>query len=129
MTYKPKVSPHCHSNSLFWMLCRLLSPESKQLVVVEDLTKHPIYRHMPVVLSHGYRFYAGCALVASNDLRLGTLFVADRQPRKLSIDDAQLMLNLAALVVREIEGPKIHKFEAEKRNGQVRNAVRRPFDS
>ncbi|RZL12700.1 MAG: GAF domain-containing protein [Hymenobacter sp.] len=51
----------------------------------------------------GLNFYAGAALVASDDARLGMLALIDKEERGFSSAEADLLIRLAALVSQTIE--------------------------
>jgi GAF domain-containing protein len=61
------------------------------------------------------RFYAGCPLVASNGLRLGSLCIIDRAPRTFDAESCALLANMAEMVVREVEKDKA--LDIEVRSG------------
>lgn len=63
--------------------CRLIKPDVAQAI--------------------GLNFYAGAALVASDDSRLGMLAVIGKEPREFSAAEASLLTRLAGLVSRTIE--------------------------
>jgi GAF domain-containing protein len=63
--------------------CRLIKPDVAQAI--------------------GLNFYAGAALVASDDSRLGMLAVIGKEPREFSSAEASLLTRLAGLVSRTIE--------------------------
>lgn len=82
--------------------------ESDDGLVVEDATKHPMFESNPLVTGDPkIRFYAGAPLKTSNGYRVGTLCAIDRNPRKLSKNEEDILVQLAALVVRELELRKI----------------------
>ncbi|KAJ9531495.1 hypothetical protein QJQ45_015041 [Haematococcus lacustris] len=81
-----------------------LLPQHPEVLVVEDATKDARFSaNMLVTGPPDIRFYAGCPLVASNKMRLGSLCVIDRQPRAFGPEQGMLLANLAEMVVREIE--------------------------
>jgi PAS domain S-box-containing protein len=51
----------------------------------------------------GVRFYAAAPLCTHDGFKLGALCVADREPRELSTTEAQMLTNLAALVMAQME--------------------------
>ena len=63
--------------------CRLIKPDVAQAI--------------------GLNFYAGAALVASDDSRLGMLAVIGKEPREFSAAEASLLTRLSGLVSRTIE--------------------------
>lgn len=56
-------------------------------------------------------FPQGAPLVASNGLRLGTLCIIDRVPRKVDESDCRTLVNFTELVVREIERDQMTKSQ------------------
>lgn len=74
------------------------------VMVVEDATADPRFSDNPLVTCEdGIRFYAGAPLALASGHRVGTLCVAGPQPAKM--DDAQrdLLRDMAAIVVQELE--------------------------
>lgn len=63
--------------------CRLIKPDVAQAI--------------------GLNFYAGAALIASDDARLGMLAVIGKEPRDFSAAEAGLLTRLASLVSQTIE--------------------------
>jgi GAF domain-containing protein len=51
----------------------------------------------------GVRFYAAAPLRTHDGFKLGALCVADHEPRELSTTEAQILTNLAALVMAQME--------------------------
>ena len=73
-------------------------------VVVSDYKAESCTLIKPdVAQAIGLNFYAGAALVAADDSRLGMLAVIGREPRGFSAAEADLLTRLAALVSRTIE--------------------------
>lgn len=76
----------------------------------------------------GVRFYAAAPLRTHDGFKLGALCVADREPRELSTTEAQMLTNLAALVMDCMElrlsASKVAELEqAERRiSEQLRQA-------
>lgn len=78
---------------------------SDDLMVVDDASSdarfasHPLVRGAPFI-----RFYAGAPLRLSSGVRIGTLCVLDRVPRKLEVAQRHALERLAVAVVRALEG-------------------------
>ncbi len=78
--------------------------ETDSVVVVKDATRDPRFNSNPFVIGPaGIRFYAGTPLRTPDGYNLGTLCVFDVRPRDLNSRQLQLLEDLAALVVDELE--------------------------
>jgi GAF domain-containing protein len=72
--------------------------------IVEDAKVDPRALANPLVAGEfGLRFYAGSPLRTADGYNLGTLCVIDKEPRKLTAEQARVLDDLAALVVDELE--------------------------
>ncbi|MDH3239297.1 MAG: sensor domain-containing diguanylate cyclase [Alphaproteobacteria bacterium] len=81
---------------------------SDDVFVVEDAAEHPLFKSNPLVTGDpNIRFYAGAPLKTSSGYRIGTLCAIDRVPRGLSDTEEKILVELASLVVREMELRKI----------------------
>ncbi|PNW70925.1 hypothetical protein CHLRE_17g739250v5 [Chlamydomonas reinhardtii] len=90
-----------------------LLPEHPEVLVVENALEDIRFRNNPLVLGSPHiRFYAGCPLVATNGLRLGSLCIIDNKPRQFDAESCNMLANMAEMVVREIEKDKL--IEAQK---------------
>ncbi len=77
---------------------------SSNTLIVEDATKHPCFRHNPLVTAaNGLRFYAGVPVSGRNGLKIGALCVLDIQPRSLTEDQRHALEVLARQVGMHIE--------------------------
>jgi len=63
----------------------------------------------------GIRFYAGAPLQAPGGHNLGSLCLIDSKPRSFSGDEAEHLVDMAALVVDELE---LRRAVREKSNGK-----------
>lgn len=71
---------------------------------VSDALHDPRFADNPMVTGEPrVRFYAGAPLTLSDGSRVGTLCLVDHRPRQLDAAQAQLLFDLAALVVDELE--------------------------
>ena len=71
---------------------------------VEDTLNDPRFAENPLVTGGPrLRFYAGMPLMLDDGSRVGTLCVADHQPRHLDDDQLDALRRTAALVVRELQ--------------------------
>lgn len=74
------------------------------IFVVDDTLADPRFADNPLVTSDPkIRFYAGAPLRTQDGFKLGTLCAIDRKPRKLSDDQRQVLIDLASVVVDEME--------------------------
>lgn len=72
--------------------------------LIEDARVDPRALANPLVAGEfGLQFYAGAPLRTSDGARLGTMCIIDREPRELSARDQQLLEDLAAVVIDELE--------------------------
>jgi len=76
---------------------------SDAMLVVPDAAQDERFRDKPFVAAPGgLRFYAGQPLVAPGGYRVGTLCIADPEPRAFGADSAALLRDLAAWVEKEL---------------------------
>jgi len=72
--------------------------------IIRDAKIDPRALANPLVAGEfGLRFYAGSALRTQDGYNLGTLCVIDKRPRELTAQQIQVLDDLAALVVDELE--------------------------
>lgn len=72
-------------------------------LIVEDARLDPRFRDNPHVKDTPcIRFYAGVPLRGPRGFNVGTLCVADTQPRKLGADQEELLVQVAAVVEHEL---------------------------
>jgi GAF domain-containing protein len=77
---------------------------SNDVYVVGDAKVDPRTLANPLVASEfGLRFYAAAPLRTGDGYNLGTLCVIDREPRELEPQQLELLSDLAAIVVHELE--------------------------
>jgi signal transduction histidine kinase len=77
--------------------------EAGQPLVIEDARTHPLVKDNPLLHDWGFVAYAGVPLLTSAGLALGTLCVIDWVPRKWTTEEVQLLQDLAACVMTEID--------------------------
>ncbi len=76
----------------------------RDLLVVPDARQDARFADNPAVQADGgIRFYAGAPLVTSDGFALGTLCVADAEPRELRLDQLQALRALARQVTAQLE--------------------------
>ena len=75
-----------------------------EVFVIPDLSEDARFVDNPMVTNPDtkVRFYAGCPIKSLNGSKLGTLCVLDQKPRKFSKDDHENLIDLAAMVEREL---------------------------
>jgi sigma-B regulation protein RsbU (phosphoserine phosphatase) len=72
--------------------------------IVTDAVQDPRTLANPLVAGEfGLRFYAGAPLTTHDGFNLGTLCVIDQEPRKVTEQEARLLVELAQVVVDELE--------------------------
>jgi GAF domain-containing protein len=78
--------------------------EQENLFIIRDALEDPRFRDNPLVTGEPHiRFYAGAPLVTEDGFALGTLCVADRQPRELDEDQKVALASLSRLALRQME--------------------------
>jgi len=90
-----------------WSIPRDTAPcaqvaESSQLLVIEDFQVDPCYADS-VLGRSGTRFYAGAPLTTSEGYSLGSLCVLGTEPRKATEAELAALVDLAAMVMAQIE--------------------------
>jgi diguanylate cyclase (GGDEF)-like protein len=76
--------------------------QGSEILIVEDTLEDERFSDNPLVLGEPHlRFYAGCPLILDN-LKLGTLCIADRVPRSLDQDQRENLKDLASIVEQEL---------------------------
>lgn len=72
--------------------------------IVSDARNDPRTLANPLVASSfGLQFYAGAPLHTQDGYNLGTLCVIDREPREVDDEEKQVLVDLAAIVIDELE--------------------------
>lgn len=74
-----------------------------EALVVEDARDHPLLSQSPAVTELAVVAYAGVPLVTSNEQVLGTLCVVDTQPRPWNDAQLDVLRELAALTMSQVE--------------------------
>jgi PAS domain S-box-containing protein len=98
----------------------------KEPFIVLDASKDPRFSDNPLVVSSpNIRFYAGVPLRLATGEAMGALCVMDRIPRTLDPRRLQLLRDLAALVVNELEGATLEVARAavRERESQYRSLL------
>ncbi|KAL3151455.1 hypothetical protein ABBQ38_012460 [Trebouxia sp. C0009 RCD-2024] len=82
-----------------------LVPDAPEVLYIEDLTKDARFRDFQVVAKPPHiRSYCGTPIILANGYRVGVLCALDTQPHAMCASSTRLMVNVAGLVAREIEG-------------------------
>ncbi|MBI3964445.1 MAG: PAS domain S-box protein [Chloroflexi bacterium] len=76
---------------------------SGQPLVVVDAREHPLVRDNPAIAELSVVAYAGMPLITSDDQALGTLCAIDSQPRNWTTTELEILRNLAASALSELE--------------------------
>lgn len=84
------------------------------LRVVPDTLRDPLAVAHPLVASPwDVRFYAAAPLITRDGFTLGTLAVADTRPRDLDQQQRQLLRDVAAMVLQELEAAMLQDIEED----------------
>ena len=104
-----------------------LTIEQDAPLIIHDATQDPRFSNNPFVVGPAaIRFYAGVPLRTATGMNLGTLCVFDVRPRDLDRQQVDLLEDLAALVVDELELRRATKHaltEGEQRFRDFANAT------
>ncbi|WP_299818629.1 GAF domain-containing protein [uncultured Pontibacter sp.] len=85
------------------------------LVIFQDAMNEPCLLANPLVSGNfGLRFYAGAPLTTSDGLNIGTFCLVDKQPREFTEDDQKMLVQLAAIVMGEIESRYLRRKTSVK---------------
>jgi diguanylate cyclase (GGDEF)-like protein len=71
-------------------------------IISDTLLDERFYDNPLVINEPRIRFYAGIPLVISNEIRVGTLCLIDREPRILSEEDKELLRDLGQMAVQDL---------------------------
>jgi EAL domain-containing protein (putative c-di-GMP-specific phosphodiesterase class I)/GGDEF domain-containing protein len=75
---------------------------SSDVLVVDDLLKHVCYRNT-LLSQNGIRYYAGAPLITTEGHCLGAICVLGHQPRVTTRQEIEILSDLAAIVMAQIE--------------------------
>jgi len=76
--------------------------QGDEIFVVSDMQADARFSGS-ILANAGIRFYAGAPLITRSGYGLGTLCVLDNKPREINAEERQLLLDLAAMVMTQIE--------------------------
>lgn len=85
-----------------WSFCAK-AVEGSEPYVVEDATRHSLFRDNPLVTQDGLRCYAGIPLITSTGHTLGTLCVLGTEERSFSREELDTLRRLADKAIARIE--------------------------
>jgi diguanylate cyclase (GGDEF)-like protein len=86
--------------------------QDDHVFIVENALEHPLFKSNPLVTGEPHViFYAGAPLKTSRGYRIGTLCAIDHIPRELSETEERTLIDLASLVVRELELRRIASLD------------------
>lgn len=89
-------------------------------LVIDNTVDHPIYGNVPTVKTLGVQAYLGIPLVASSGQTIGSFCAIDFKPRHWTPLDIEVMQELAASTLREIElRTALMTLDAEQRRLEV----------
>ena len=81
-----------------------LTVYNSRITVFEDALKEPSFSNHPYVHGpFGLRFYAGAPLKSPDGYSIGTLCLVDKQPRQFSVNDREILQNLADIAMEQTE--------------------------
>jgi signal transduction histidine kinase/ActR/RegA family two-component response regulator len=104
---------------------------SDEVLIVSDTELDSRFADNPLVTGPPHiRFYAGCPIKTSSGHNIGSLCVADTEPRQLSAELVDILKDLAASVVDQlelrrclIENDSRTKVDAEMNYGRLTDAI------
>ena len=81
-------------------------------LVIEDTRADPLFADNPLVTGEaGIRFYAGAPLALRPGLRIGTLCLMDRRPRRFGPSEQERLRDLATTIVAHL---RLYEAQAER---------------
>jgi len=101
--FKSKIGIDTKETKRSDSFCTHAIKQPNSVFVVEDATKHGLFKDNVFVKEQGVRFYAGAPLVHEDGFALGTICVLDFEPRELSDKQKIALQNLANQVVKLLE--------------------------
>ncbi|HEX4441422.1 MAG TPA: PAS domain S-box protein [Thermoanaerobaculia bacterium] len=118
--FKARVNVHGTETSRDIAFCSY-TVMGKDLLVVPDAREDGRFSHNPFVTGDpGIRFYAGAPLVTPDGSSVGSLCVADSQPRELTPHQADALRALSRLVVAQMELKRRMADERERADRVIR---------
>lgn len=103
--------------------------QQNDLFIVPDMLEDARFRENPLVVGEPrIRFYAGAPLVNEDGFALGTLCVADREPRELDEEQKAALQSLSRLALRQMELRKNLQLLKEALNDRTREEHAREME-
>lgn len=100
---------------------------SEDIMIIPDTQKDVRFASNPMVRGEPHiRFYAGVPVKDINGYRLGVFCIKSREPRELSLEDQQLLKDLAAWAALELQVVQLH--EALIRHESFRKVLEREIE-
>ncbi|MGF9691390.1 sensor domain-containing phosphodiesterase [Rhizobium sp. 0TCS1.26] len=99
--FKSKVGVEHNEIPRFKAPCAMVA-ETGQLLVIPDFQEDAYFRDSPLGEA-GIRFYAGAPLVTRDGFGLGALCILGEEPREISDQEVNALVDLAAMVMDQIE--------------------------
>ncbi len=97
---------------------------SDEIYIVEDAVKDPRTLANPLVAgSFGLQFYAAAPLKVKDGYNLGTLCIIDKNPRKLTDSEKQILQDLADILIDEMELRLAARTAVYQQNQVLNNAA------
>ena len=106
------------------------------VMVIPDATLDPRFTDNPLVTGEAhFRFYAGAPLHTPEGQPLGALCLIDRRPRRFTLAERQMLMEMASLVedelllrriAKELHAETLRRQQAETALGKQRRLVKSP---
>jgi diguanylate cyclase (GGDEF)-like protein/PAS domain S-box-containing protein len=120
--FKSKVGLEASQTSREVSFCGHALLQQKPFII-PDAAADQRFADNPLVTGAPHiRFYAGAQLINSTGRALGTLCIIDRQPRELSATQQAMLVDLAALVVEQLESRRA-RLRATQESDQLRGLI------
>lgn len=107
--------------------CNYVHQNNSSVFIIPDARKDERFNQLENVVNNTLRFYAGVRLEDANGETIGTLYVTDEKPKKLTIRQQDGLKLLGTQITKRLEEHKskiiLHRLknELENKNEQLRN--------
>jgi EAL domain-containing protein (putative c-di-GMP-specific phosphodiesterase class I)/GGDEF domain-containing protein len=95
------VEAHCLDRE--GAFCSHAIESEQDIYCIEDTKEHEFYKTHPLLINLGVRFYAAAILRNEMGYPIGTIWVMDLKPRKLSASDKTILLSLSSQAMRLLD--------------------------